>query len=125
MLYKPLDEITYDEALKLLNSEDETELLLLPLRAGEHITEWHQAQDICIRLMEYPSENVRANAALGLAYTARTKGKLDKRIVKPYLLRELRENKEYRWRIVDAINDINLYLGWNLAEKALQKEDTE
>ena len=51
--------------------------------------------------------------------------KLDKRIVKPYLLRELRENKEYRWRIVDVINDINLYLGWNLAEKALQKEDTE
>lgn len=117
MLYRPLDEITYDEALRLLNSDDETELLLLPLRSGEYIPEWHQAQDICIRLMEHPAENIRANAALGLAYTARIKGQLDKRIVKPYLLKALRENKEYRWRIIDAIIDINLYLGWNLAEK--------
>lgn len=124
MQYKPLVEITYDEALKLLKSEDEEILLLLSLRAGEYLEEWHQAQDICIRLMDHPSEKVRANAALGLAYTARTKGSLDKRIVKPYLLRELRENKECSWRVIDAINDINKYLGWHLAEKTLKEESS-
>lgn len=40
---------------------------------------------------------------------------------KPYLLRELRENDTYRWRIIDAIKDINLFLDWHLAEKALSK----
>lgn len=122
MRYEPLEEITYEEALKQLKSEDEEILLLLSLRAGEYLEEWHQAQDICIRLMESSSEKIRANAALGLAYTARTKGHLDKRIVKPYLLRELRENKEYRWRVMDAIDDINRFLGWHLAEKILNDE---
>ena len=57
------------------------------------------------------------NAALGLAYIARNHGMLDKRLVKPYLLRELRENVEYNWRIRDAILDINIFMKWNLASK--------
>jgi len=57
----------------------------------------------------------RANAALGLAYVARNHRMLDKRLVKPYLLKELRENKEYNLRIRDAISDINMFLKWNLA----------
>lgn len=34
-------------------------------------------------------------------------------------------NLRTRWRIVDAIQDINLFLGWNLAAKALKTETTE
>lgn len=45
-------------------------------------------------------------------------GQLDERLVKPYLLRELRENDTYRWRIIDAIKDINLFLDWHLAGKS-------
>ncbi|GAB2020999.1 hypothetical protein RyT2_00720 [Pseudolactococcus yaeyamensis] len=58
---------------------------------------------------------------MGLAYIARTKGNLDKRLIKPYLLKELRDNKENRGRIIDAISDINIFLGWHLAEKAIEK----
>lgn len=47
---------------------------------------------------------------------ARTHGKLEKYIVKPIILKELRENKEYEWRIIDSINDINLFLKWNLGK---------
>ena len=32
---------------------------------------------------------------------------------------------ECRWRIIDAITDINYYLGWHLEEKALEKLKTE
>ena len=34
-----------------------------------------------------------------LAYIARTKGKLEKHMVKPFLLSELRENSEYQWKV--------------------------
>ena len=117
MIYRPLEEITYQEALLELKSADEKTLLLLPLRAGEYIEQWKEAQDICLRLVDSPSAAIRANAILGLAYTARTKGRLDKRITKPYILRELRTNEEFRWRIEDAIDDINMFLKWNISKK--------
>lgn len=56
--------------------------------------------------MEHKNPAIRANAALGLAYIARNHRMLDKRIVKPYLIKELRENLEYEWRIKDAIYNV-------------------
>ena len=114
-LYEPLVPISLELAQKQLKDGNENELLLLPLRVGEYITYWNSAQDICLKLMEHSNSAIRANAALGLSYIARNHGKLNKRIVKPYLLKELRENKEFNWRIRDAIEDINLFMGWNLA----------
>jgi len=93
------------------------ELLVLPLALGEHFLDWKYAQDVCLRLAEHDSLLVRANACLGLAYVARTKGCLEKHLVKPILLRELRSQTKFRWRIEDAILDINHYLKWRLAHK--------
>ena len=118
-IYRPLEDITYEEALRILESGTLEERILLPLRAGEMMVDWKQAQTICIKSFESDDSRVRANAALGLAYIARTKGQLEKHLVKPLLVKELRENIEYRWRIIDAITDINYYLGWHLEEKAL------
>lgn len=120
MLYRPLKEIKYQDALEELERGDEESLLLLPLRVGEHLDQWKEAQDICLRLANHPSAAIRANAILGLAYIARTKGMLDKRIVKPYILKELRTNEEFRWRIEDAIGDINNFLKWNISKKKKQ-----
>ena len=116
-VYEPLMPISLELAQNQMNNGNEEELLLLPLRVGEYITYWNAAQDICVRLMEHSNPAIRANAALGLSYIARNHGKLNKRIVKPYLLKELRENEEYNWLIRDAIEDINLFMGWNLASK--------
>jgi hypothetical protein len=63
----------------------------------------------------------RANAILGLAHIATTKRKLEKYIVKPVILRALREEKDYEWRIVDAIKDINLFMRWNIGTKAYSR----
>lgn len=42
--------------------------------------------------------------------TDRREDIMEKRIVKPYLLKEQKENEEYRWRIMDALEDINLFM---------------
>ena len=117
LVYRPLIPISSELAQIQLKNGDEDELLLLSLNIGEYATDWKSAQDICVKLMEHNNPAIRANAALGLAYIARNHRKLDKRIVKPYLLKELRENQEFNWRIRDAIEDINLFMGWNLASK--------
>ena len=80
------------------------------------------SQNICTKLSNHEDARVRANAVLGLAYIARTKGILEKHIVKPIILRELRKNIEYQWRIIDAIDDINLFMKWGIGKFALKKE---
>ena len=117
LLYKPLEPLTKSEIMERLEHGKEDELMLLPLSVGTYGKNWKEAQDICTKLMEHKNPAIRANAAMGLAYIARNHGMLDKRIVKPYLLKELRENMEYEWRIKDAISDINMFMGWKLAYK--------
>lgn len=111
-----------DDVIQVLKNGDHNELVLLPLRVGESFPDWKFAQDICLQLTESGDEKISANSCLGLAYIARTKGKLEKHLVKPVLMRELRRHQEYRWRILDAIEDINEYMCWNLAHKHLNLE---
>jgi len=117
LVYKPLESLSKLEIQELLKKGKEDELLSLSLSVGEYCEDWKYSQDICLNLMEHDSAEIRANAALGLAYIARKHRMLDKRLVKPYLLKELRENFEFEWRIKDAISDINMFMGWNLASK--------
>lgn len=117
LVYKPLEPLSMIEIREQLEKGNDEELLLLPLFVGEYCESWKDAQDVCLKLMEHSSPAIRANAALGLAYIARNHRMLDKRIVKPYLLKELRENMEFNWRIRDAISDINMFMGWHLASK--------
>jgi hypothetical protein len=93
------------------------------LAVGEHFPDWKYAQNICLYLAEHSNDKVRANACLGLAYVARTKQRLEKHLVKPILLRELRCQTKFRWRIKDAIKDINRFLKWHLADKHEEKYD--
>ncbi|WP_254075514.1 hypothetical protein [Paenibacillus tritici] len=115
--YQPLDNLSSEEVMNVLNRNQLEELLILPLSVGENHPNWKFAQDVCVQLSNHESSDVRANAVLGFAYIARTKGQLEKHIVKPVVLRELRENHEYSWRITDSIEDINLFMKWNMASK--------
>ncbi|WP_103667922.1 hypothetical protein [Pseudanabaena sp. BC1403] len=118
-IYKLLPILNSKEKIENLLSYGTTEeLLVLPLAVGESFPDWKYAQNICLRLADHPSDKVRANACLGLAYVARTKQRLEKHLVKPILLRELRCQTEFRWRIEDAINDINHCLKWHLVHKS-------
>ena len=92
LVYKPLEPLTKVQIEEQLKRGNEEELILLPLSVGEYAENWKEAQDVCLKLMEHNNPAIRANAALGLAYIARNHRMLDKRIVKPCLLKELREN---------------------------------
>jgi len=119
-IYKPLQTLSEDEIKRILLDDNIQELIILPLSVGENFPQWKFAQDLCINLSEYPDTRVRANSILGLAYIARTKGKLEKYIVKPVILRALREETEYKWQIIDALKDINLFMGWNIGAKQIK-----
>jgi hypothetical protein len=116
-IYKPLDDLSTEEVIECLNRNQLEELLLLSLSVSENHPNWKFAQDVCVQLSSHESHAVRANAVLGFAYIARTKGQLEKHILKPIILKELRENHEHNWRILDSIDDINLFMKWNLAAK--------
>jgi len=118
-IYKPLDSLTNEDIDKILDRNDIDEIIILPLSVGENHTNWKYAQEICVKLSRHENANVRANAILGFSYIARVHGKLEKHIVKPIILKELRENKEFEGTIIDSIMDINIFLKWNLGKKAL------
>ncbi|WP_371363671.1 hypothetical protein SRRS_45470 [Sporomusa rhizae] len=124
-IYKPLPILSENEIKRIMSDGSIEELIILPLSIGENYPKWKFAQDLCVKLYEYPDPRVKANAILGLSYVARTKGKLEKHIIKPILLKALREEKEYEWRIIDALEDINLFMGWNISKKACSREELE
>ena len=98
------------------------ELMVLSLALGDGWPDWKFAQDVCLSLAEHRDAAIRANACLGLAYVARTQRRLEKHLVKPVLLRELRDQTEFRGRIEDAISDINTFLKWRLAQRPPSSE---
>jgi hypothetical protein len=106
-----------DEVHRVLREGTADELRVLSLALGEHWHDWKFAQDICLRLADSEDASIRANACLGLAHVARNHLRLEKHLVKPVLIRELRCQTDFRWRIVDAIGDINAALDWQLAHK--------
>ena len=120
--YQPLPQIeSLEHAKAILASGDLEDIKLLPLAVGDQCPESEKvfAQELCLEIANSEDAATRSNAIIGLAYIARRHKWLDRRLVKPYILRELRENNEFNWRIVDAIEDINRYLGWRLAHKKI------
>jgi len=110
-----------EEVKNILMENNKDELEKLGIAVGLCCPDWKYAQDICLLLIENEESVVRANAILGLAHIARTKGQLDKRLVKPIILRELRFNENNRSTILDAIQDINKFLGWSIGLKLVKK----
>lgn len=121
-VYKPLDDFSNEEIKEILNRNQFDELISLPLSVSENHPNWKYAQDLCVQLSSHECAAIRANAVLGFAYIARTKGKLEKHIVKPIVLKELRDNQEYQWRIVDSIEDINMFMKWKIGIDAIKRD---
>lgn len=117
LIYLDLDNLSKEEVLQTLTTGSFEQLAALPFIVGENYPDWKFAQTICVKLADNEHELIRANAIMGFGYIARTKGKLEKHIVKPLVLRELRQNIENKGQIIDAIGDINQFMGWKLASK--------
>lgn len=126
MKYKALTLYSDDEAQAILENGSREQLLEFALSVGEYGSNRQKAQELCLNLLENTDAEIRANAIKGLSYIARNHRFLDKRRVKPYLLRELRENTEFREDIANSIEDIRSFLDWNVGYKELKRTiDTE
>ena len=130
-IYHPVPGFTNEE-IKSAIQEDNVELLKeIAYAVGYRSTDWKYSQDICIQLSNHSDKTVRELAILGLFYVALFQKKLDKRLVKPVLLRALRDPEvEVRERAEDLIPQINWKMNWNIAnyhkkEKTIGIDDNE
>lgn len=114
MKYEELKIFSDAEIEELIQKNDDNELRLLPLSVGEYHLDWCFAQNVCVRLLlSSQNDEVRANAALGLAYIARNHRMLNREIVEPLISAEIVKNVQWKERVKEAFEDIRLFLHWN------------
>ncbi len=123
LIYQPLDNFSEEEINSILNSDNLVDLIRLPISVGMNHCSWKLAQDVCIKLSSHSEWRVRANSLTGLEYIARTKGKLEKHLVKPILLNALKAEDWEKLDIVFVTKRINQYLNWKIGLKAIERLD--
>lgn len=123
LIYRPPQAVLDRDAMDAIAQDDIDRLITLPIDLGFHHENWRFIQDVCVRLSEHRDWRIRANSILGLAYAARFRGRIEKNIVKPVLLRAVKdEHPEVASNAADAIEDINRLMGWSIAGAKRQKE---
>ena len=116
-IYRPVPNFTDEEINIAILKDDVDSLIFIAFAVGYHGKDWKYAQDICIRLSDHHNKTVRGNAMLGLSYVALFQGELDKRLVKPILIRALHDSEdEVRERAQDAVLQINRSMKWRIAD---------
>lgn len=114
-LYREPMPISDREAMDAIATDDVERLRTLPIDLGFHHPNWRFIQDVCVRLSDHHDPWVRSNALLGLSYAARFLGRIEKNIVKPVLLRALRDaDTRVAGVAQDAIDDINHLMKWRI-----------
>ncbi len=115
LVYRPVQPYSREEAEEAIRTNDIDTLVYVAFSTGMLGSDWKYAQDLCVRLSEHEHPIVRGNALLGLEYIARFQGKLEQQIVKPVLLRALKDPQtEVVERAKDAIAAINSYMEWRI-----------
>jgi hypothetical protein len=115
-IYEELKPITEQEVFDAIRRDDVERLLMIPIELGFHHENWRFIQDISVKLSEHEDSRVRANALFGIEYAARFRGRVEKSVVKPVLLRALRDQDTHvSSRARDTIEAINHLMGWNIA----------
>lgn len=118
------NEYSDSDVYEVIKMNNEEVLKLLPIQLGFNHENWKFVQDVCVILSEHAHPDIRGNALLALTYVAMIHKKLEKNIVKPLLLRGLKD--EDRWvkgRAQDALDDINTYMKWKIGSAKKNKEN--
>ena len=123
MIYRHAEPVSDREAMDAIASDNVERLRTLPIDLGFNHESWRFIQDVCVRLSEHRDPWVRSNSLLGLSYAARFRGKVEKNIVKPVLLRALKDKDERVAAVAqDAIDDINRLMKWRIGGARRHKE---
>jgi hypothetical protein len=105
-----------------MRRNDIERLLMIPIELGFRHENWRFIQDISAKLSEHEDPRVRANALFGIEYAAKFRGRVEKNILKPVLLRALRDSDALvSSQARDVIEAINLLMGLNIAAASKQK----
>lgn len=108
--------ITNQAVAELIRQADDEALVYAIIVLGHYYEERAFAEQMLLKLADHANPWVRAMACKGFGHLARVHGYLDKRRVKPVLLREWRENP-HQGDIEIAFDDIRHFLKWNLGAK--------
>ncbi len=112
-VYHELPKLSRTEIEAALDRDVPEELLEVVLSAALYCEDRDFAEEVCLRLSDYPHFNVKGNAILGLAHIARIDGSFDEAKVIPIILRGLQDVHEYvRGHALDAKEDIEHYTGF-------------
>jgi hypothetical protein len=123
LVYRAPAAVLGREVMDAIARDDVERLVTLPIDLGFHHENWRFIQDVCVRLSEHRDWRIRVNSLLGLSYAARFRGRVEKNIVKPVLLRALKDpNQDVAGTAQDAIEDINRLMGWRIGCAKRQKE---
>ncbi|WP_226661178.1 hypothetical protein [Microbulbifer aggregans] len=109
------NEFSDSEIWEAIRSNDVESLTLIPLKLAFCHDNWRFVQDIGVQLSDHDNENVRGNAVRSFAYTAMNHGRVEKRVVKPVLLRALKDNSDWvKACAQETIDDVNRFMGWRI-----------
>ena len=121
-VYQAPGQVADREAMDAIARDDVERLRTLPIDLGFHHENWRFIQDVCVRLSDHRDPWVRSNALLGLTYAARFRGRIEKNVVKPVLLRALKdEDARVAGVAREAIDDINHLMKWRIGGAKRQK----
>ena len=121
-IYEEPKPTTEAEVFDAIRWNDIERLLVIPIELGFHHENWKFIQDISVKLSEHEDPRVRANALYGIEYAARFRGRVEKNVVKPVLLRALRDQDSHvAARALDTIEAVNHLMGWKIAGASKQK----
>lgn len=121
MRYKQLRIYEEDEIEQILQTKNKTMLRRLCMSLGEKCEDYFYAQNIFVGLLNEDDLDIRNDAILGLSYLARTHRYLDRNVVEPLLIREAISNIKNNGDIMLCIEDIQIFLGWDVLNRFNKK----
>lgn len=122
LIYRAPEQVLDREAMDAITRDDVERLVTLPIDLAYSHDSWRFVQDVCVRLSNHRDWRVRANSLQGLALTARFRRRLEKNVVKPVLLRALKdENPDVASSAVEEISVVNRYMKWRIGGAKKQK----
>ncbi|TMU80035.1 hypothetical protein FGA82_11330 [Pseudomonas fluorescens] len=101
--------ISHDEAIRLLGSDTDANVIAALVSIGLNETDRNWAQDICLKYLASKTEAIVAAAANALGHIARRHGELDTETVFAALESVKRMHPSLQGIIEDTLDDIDVF----------------
>ena len=110
------------EAMDAIKRDDVVRLRQLPVDLAHHHDNWKFIQDVCVQLSAHHDWIVRGTSLLALRYATHRFRCFEKNIIKPVLLRGLKDPKpEVVFHAEESIAEINWLMKWRIGGAKKQK----